>query len=286
MFEKGKLYIRSKLHDTYGGNRQSGICNCVKHPFIFVFTGKAGKSHGYEDGWSDDGYFLYTGEGQKGDMSFTKGNKALLNHKRNEKKLYLFENQSKGQWKFIDELELVDYNIFDTPDTNHKQRKGIKFKFLSISGNPASITYTTKQVKNNNIPEVTERIGLVTSRVGQGFFRKQLIDKWNSRCAVTNCSILKILIASHIVPWKEASDNERLDVENGILLSPTIDALFDRHLISFNDDGSIIIGTSIHKEAFDLLGVSNDMCIEVSKGMKKYLARHRAKMIKPKHNDI
>ena len=59
----------------------------------------------------------------------------------------------------------------------------------------------------------------------------------------TNCSILKILIASHIVPWKEASDNERLDVENGILLSPTIDALFDKHLISFNDDGSIIIGT-------------------------------------------
>jgi len=76
MFEKGNLYIRRELHDKYGGNRQGGISNCAKYPFIFVFTGKAGKYHGYEDGWSEDGYFHYTGEGQKGDMTFTKGNKA------------------------------------------------------------------------------------------------------------------------------------------------------------------------------------------------------------------
>jgi 5-methylcytosine-specific restriction protein A len=284
MFEKGKLYIRRELHDNYGGNRQGGISNCAKHPFIFVFTGKAGKSHGYEDGWSDDGYFLYTGEGQNGDMTFTKGNKALLNHEKNDKKLYLFENQSKGQWKFIDELRLVDYDIFVTPDTNGKQRKGIKFKFISISGSPASIKHITTKGKNINTPGVTERVGLVTSRVGQGFFRKQLIDKWNSKCAVTACSILEILIASHIVPWSKATDHERLDVDNGILLSPTIDALFDKHLISFNDDGSIIIGASIHKEEIDVLGVSDDMCIEVSQGMKKYLAKHREELIKTKNN--
>jgi len=276
MFEKGNIYIRRELHDQYGGNRQGGISNCANHPFIFVFTAKAGKSHGYEDGWSEDGYFHYTGEGQKGDMTFTKGNKAILNHEENEKKLYLFENQTKGQWKFIDELKLVDYDMFYTPDTNGKQRKGIKFKFMSISGKPASIDETaTVQTKNINRPEITERIGLVTSRVGQGYFRKQLIDKWNTKCAVTGCSISKILIASHIVPWSESTDHERLDVDNGILLSPTIDALFDKHLISFKNDGSIIIGLSVSNKQVDILGISKDMHIEVSEGMKKYLERHR-----------
>ncbi|MCR1026978.1 HNH endonuclease [Cellulophaga baltica] len=264
------------MHDNYGGNRQGGISNCANHPFIFVFTGKAGKSHGYEDGWSEDGYFLYTGEEQNGDMTFTKGNKALLNHELNNKKLYLFENQNKGQWKFIDEIRLIDYTIFDTPDTKGNQREGIKFKFMSVSGSPASIKLNKSKTRNINIPGSTERVGLVTSRVGQGFFRKQLIDKWNSKCSVTSCSIIEILIASHIVPWSEATDYERLDVDNGVLLSPTIDALFDKHLISFKDDGSIIIGDGISKEDINLLGVSNNMRIEVSKGMKKYLARHRA----------
>lgn len=275
MFEKDKVYIRRELHDKYGGNRQGGISNCKNQQFIFVFTGKAGKSHGYEDGWSEDGYFYYTGEGQKGDMTFSKGNKALLKHDENNKKLYLFENQSKGNWKFIDELKLVDYNLFITPDTTGKQRKGIKFKFISISGNPASIKNRPVQTKNINIPEITERVGLVTSRVGQGYFRKQLIEKWNAKCAVTGCSISKVLIASHIVPWSEASDHERLDVDNGILLSPTIDALFDKHLISFEDEGTIVIGGALTKKELDILGVSKDMRLQVSKGMKKYLSRHR-----------
>ncbi len=279
MFEKGKIYIRRKLHNNYGGNRQGGISNCKKFPFIFLFTGKTGMSHGYQDGWSKDGYFLYTGEGQNGDMTFDRGNKALLNHEKNEKKIFLFENKSKGNWKFIDELKLVDYKIFDTQDTTGKQRKGIQFKLISTSGSPASIKDVKIQTKNSNIPKTTERSGLITSRVGQGFFRKQLIDKWNGKCAVTGCSISKILIASHIVPWSEATDYERLDVNNGILLSPTVDALFDRYLISFTDEGSIMISSSLNEKEKKILGISKDMHLNVSKGMKIYLKRHRLKLI-------
>ncbi len=278
MFEKGNIYIRKELHDTYGGNRQGGISNCANFPFIFVFTGKAGKSHGYEDGWSDDGYFYYTGEGQHGDMTFTKGNKALLEHEENEKTLYLFENLLKGKWKFIDQLRLVDYFIFNTPDTTGAQRKGIKFKFISVSDSPATMNGSLLKPENINIPNKTERTGLITSRVGQGYFRKQLIDKWDNKCAVTSCSISKILIASHIVPWKEATDHERLDVDNGILLSPTLDALFDKHLISFDDDGSIIIAPTLSNEEILILGIKKTMKIKVSKGMKKYLQRHRSKI--------
>jgi len=279
MFKKGDIYIRRELHDKYGGNRQGGISNCAKFPFIFIFTGKAGKAHGYEDGWSKEGYFHYTGEGQKGDMTFTKGNKALLKHQENGKEIYLFEFKSKGNWKFIDKLKLVDYDIFETPDTEGTNRKGILFKFLSTSGNPANLDETISiEPKNINVPNTTERSGLITSRVGQGYFRKQLIDKWEGKCAVSGCTITEILIASHIVPWSEANDIERLDVDNGILLSPSLDALFDKHLISFEDDGSIMIPPSISEEK-GLLGISDNMDLKVSKGMKKYIARHRKKYL-------
>lgn len=89
MFKIDKIYKRSHLHDQYGGNRQGGIANCAKHPFIFIFTGKTGEQYGYEDGWDEDNFFHYTGEGQKGDMTFTKGNMAILKHQENEKQVFL-----------------------------------------------------------------------------------------------------------------------------------------------------------------------------------------------------
>jgi 5-methylcytosine-specific restriction enzyme A len=56
MFKIGEIYRRRELHDNYGGNRQGGISNCANHPMIFIFTGKSGKLHGYEDGWDDHNY--------------------------------------------------------------------------------------------------------------------------------------------------------------------------------------------------------------------------------------
>ncbi len=84
------------------------------------------------------------------------------------------------------------------------------------------------------------------------------------------------MVASHIVPWAEATDNERLDVHNGILLSPTYDALFDRHLISFEDSGKIILSDSIENEAFKRIGVSgNEIIRSFNPDNKIYLDKHR-----------
>ena len=82
------------------------------------------------------------------------------------------------------------------------------------------------------------------------------------------------MIASHIVPWRLSNDKERLDEDNGILLSPLYDALFDKHLISFQDDGTILISKSIkEKELISL--INKNAKIEVNEGMKKYLEKHR-----------
>lgn len=126
-------------------------------------------------------------------------------------------------------------------------------------------------------PNKTERKGLVISRVGQGYYRQQIIDKWKCKCPVSGITIKSILISSHIVPWSESTDIEKLDVENGILLSPNIDALFDKHLISFNENGFIMISNKISSDCREKLGINEFIQIPVSNGMKSYLKRHRKK---------
>ena len=76
------------------------------------------------------------------------------------------------------------------------------------------------------------------------------------------------------MPWKDSTDEERRDVNNGILLSPTYDALFDKHLISFDDSGSIIISSKI-KNLVNILGIDLNAKVKVDNEMKNYLRRHR-----------
>ena len=82
------------------------------------------------------------------------------------------------------------------------------------------------------------------------------------------------MIASHIVPWRSSNDKERLDKDNGILLSPLYDALFDKHLISFQDDGKIMISKGIFDNELLLL-IDKNSTIDVTEGMKQYLRKHR-----------
>ncbi len=277
---------RADIHGKYGGNWQSGICPSSSHPFIFIFSGKSGHQHGYKDGWINQNVFTYTGEGQSGHMKFTKGNLALSTHIEKGKRVFLFESEGKGFVKFICEVEFYDADYFETHDTSGNTRQGIKFFFNRIGiklpvqpyqfkelSDVASASSTEYKIK---IPNETERKGLVTSRVGQGAYRKGIIHRWEYKCAVTSFDKLNLLIASHILPWSKADDDQRLDIHNGILLSPTYDALFDRHLISFEDSGKIILSDSIEQQAFQKIGVTGKEKIHnFSSHNYEYLDKHR-----------
>ncbi|MEA3412525.1 MAG: HNH endonuclease [Pseudomonadota bacterium] len=92
----------------------------------------------------------------------------------------------------------------------------------------------------------TEIERLVRQRVGQQTFRQAMLDYWGDACAVTGIALPEVLRASHARPWAECeSDTERLDVFNGFLLSANLDALFDRCLISFMDDGDLLVSPAI-----------------------------------------
>lgn len=289
-FIPGQTYRRkSDIHDLYGGNRQSGICPSAKFPYIFIFFGKSGKQHGYEDGWDNPNVFTYTGEGQSGDMEFTRGNLALRDHLNLGKRVFLFESTPQsGLVKFVSEVECFDVDYFETPDTSGSIRVGIKFFFKRIGIELPKIYSADVGVEStpgiyevNKIPNVTERTGLVTSRVGQGAYRKRIIHRWQYQCAVTAFDRLDTLIASHIVPWAESNDEERLDVDNGLLLSPTYDALFDRHLISFENNGKIILSEQIENKAYMKIGVDGKERIKgLSEYNQAYLERHRDKLLR------
>jgi putative restriction endonuclease len=129
----------------------------------------------------------------------------------------------------------------------------------------------------------TEREAIVQSRIGQGRFREDLSRYWKKRCAVTACQTLDILRASHIKPWKISSNEERLDVYNGLLLVPNLDAAFDKGFISFADDGAIMISDRLTADKQKKLGIHHDMRItKIEKQHCQYLNYHIEHVFKPR----
>jgi HNH endonuclease len=108
----------------------------------------------------------------------------------------------------------------------------------------------------------TEREALSQARIGQGAFRKSLLKYWGS-CAVTGVSEPTVLRASHIKPWRESSNLERLDPFNGLLLAAHIDALFDVGLITFEMDGQIRLSPLLAAEDLKQLGILPTMRLRV-----------------------
>jgi hypothetical protein len=94
------------------------------------------------------------------------------------------------------------------------------------------------KVRDQDIP-LLEREQLIKARRGQGLFRLNL-ERFESACRVTGVRDRRFLIASHIKPWRDSSNKEKLDGNNGLLLSPHVDKLFDRGWISFSDDGHVL----------------------------------------------
>jgi hypothetical protein len=113
------------------------------------------------------------------------------------------------------------------------------------------------QAKIKGLPQTTEAERLVIQRIGQDVFREALMAYWGSRCPLTGIAEPALLRASHIVPWADCTDAQRLDVHNGLLLSALWDAAFDRGLISFGDDGSVLASPQLSEPARKALDIDS-----------------------------
>lgn len=128
------------------------------------------------------------------------------------------------------------------------------------------------------LPRATEAERLVVERVGQNIFRERLLEYWQGRCAVTGLAEPALLRASHIKPWADcATDAERLDVFNGLLLAPHLDAAFDAGFITIDDGGAVVVSPALRAESRALLGLAGPQRLtSIAPAHRAYLRWHRA----------
>lgn len=132
-----------------------------------------------------------------------------------------------------------------------------------------------------DIPD-TDRRALVLARRGQGQFRSN-VRQVERACRVTKVDRLEHLIASHAKPWRDSSNAERLNGENGLLLTPTVDHLFDKGFISFENSGRLIVSPVAHAQSLEKMGIVCDRPVNVgafSEGQRKYLEFHRENVLR------
>jgi len=131
-------------------------------------------------------------------------------------------------------------------------------------------------ILDENIPD-TQKALMVNTRIGQGRFRDDLISYWRG-CAITGYQNKSFLIASHIKPWSQSNNLERLDPFNGLLLLANIDKAFDLGYVSFSETGRILI--SDHLDDYETLGLDKNMSVLLTNKHQDYLAFHRESRFK------
>lgn len=169
MFTVGQTYKRSDLHKTFGGQEQGGISTPAGHGFLMLFTGEQGGQYGYKDGWTEDGVFFYTGEGQKGDMPFVRGNKAIRDHVADGKDLHLFAYVSRGYVRYVGQMTCTGFHEVSSPDIDGNDRKAIVFELYPTSAIDAIATpgdVTEEEMWRQPIQVLRDR-AMAASNVGR-----------------------------------------------------------------------------------------------------------------------
>ena len=133
-----------------------------------------------------------------------------------------------------------------------------------------------EKVQSDTSVRETDREAIIRARCGQGIF-KERVSRIERRCRITGVENLTHLIASHCKPWRDSSNEERLNGENGLLLTPSIDHLFDRGFIGFESSGELIISPVAHRPSLRRMGIATEQIVNVgafTEGQKHFLDFH------------
>jgi 5-methylcytosine-specific restriction enzyme A len=132
-FERGRRYSRQRdIHKPFGGSRQSGIAPSRRAPAIFIFTGESGEQFGYKDSFDLNGVFSYTGEGQVGDMVFTRGNLAIRDHAQTGRSIHLFQALPRSEYEYLGEFVYANHSFRVGRDRNGNDRRLIVFHLVPV----------------------------------------------------------------------------------------------------------------------------------------------------------
>lgn len=261
----GEFYDRNFLTELWGYKGRQAISKGVVTPansnsiVLFVTKEKQRSLTQYEDYISDD-YLYWEGEEKGGN------NERIINATKNHHPIYLFYRyRHHADFKYMGIIQLASFI----------EKTNAPFKFIfNISSETVEGFETFNEPEFSYGNKETERLSTALSRIGQGKYRVDLLDLWDA-CSITDVKVPEILKASHIKPWKESNNFERLDPYNGLVLTPTLDTLFDRGFISFENKGKILISKEIESYS-KILNISPDMKLRKQfENNGHYLEYHR-----------
>jgi len=175
--------------------------------------------------------------------------------------------------KIYDGLENVD--IYIERNKHNKNIYSCALKaFIDYRRRESSeeLEHDINDILKDRSIKAADKTSFISARVGQGKYRSKLISYWG-KCALTGYSDVRILVASHIKPWRDSTHAERLDPYNGLLLLPNFDKAFDLGYITFTEKG--LLNASEFIESPRLLGINKKMRIKVANEHQDYLAYHR-----------
>lgn len=267
----GSLYERPYLAKLWGYKAHQAISKGVITPkgknliILFVTRLKQSMLTQYED--YIDGNRLFW-EGEKAHVN----DQRIVNSKKNQDTIHLFYRPiHHTPFTYYGKISLEYYLI--------RTDKPSEFTFI-IKSEPLTDAFEEIEQHEDEFVKETERLSIQKSRIGQGHYRDGLVKLWKG-CSVTGVTNLALVRASHAKPWRDCNNTERLDPYNGFLLIPNLDVSFDAGLISFKDEGGIILSAKLPKEERHKLGLSADLSLRtVHEKNKAYLSYHREHVLR------
>jgi len=265
----GRKYDRPWLAAAWGFAGYEAISKGVFCPrgggqiILFVTRIKQESLEQYNDYISGE-YLFWEGERRHGHDD------RIVRAKDTGEEIHLFYREiHHSPFDYKGPVELIDHNLLaDKPS---------KFIFRLFHDLSARDDIQMHSGEISVLPQ-TERESVIKARIGQGVFRKQLLEMWDG-CAVTGVKLPDLLRASHIKPWRDSSNPERTNRYNGLLLLPQYDHLFDKGFISFDDDGQLLRSPALDRIPISQLGIdASDRLRSLSDNHLSFLRYHREEM--------
>ena len=268
----GQTYERPFLAKLWGYQSFHALSKGVitpagtKYIIFFVTKDKQQALTQYND--YIDGNMLFW-EGEEKHSS----DKRVIEANKNGDEIHLFYREvHHTSFVYFGKISLTDYQLRENAPSE------FVFRINALSSEIDAFKEVREHAAEYKTLAVTEQEQVVISRLGQGNFRRNVIRLWGS-CSVTGLQNVTLLRASHIKPWKDSNNNERLTPYNGLLLIPDYDFLFDRGYITFKNNGDVLVSQRLSPFACKVFDVRDDLQLRrVFPENKEYLEFHRSQV--------
>ena len=284
-FEINEVVNNQKIHEVMGCSTQGGMRRSKRTNTLTLISDKTKL---YKDRMVD-GIYYYTGMGQVGDQKLISQNRTLAESGSNGVAVHLFEVLRPKEYTYRGQVELAAEPFQEEQkDSDEHLRKVWIFPLRPLDNNSEieKIENEKRELQDElgDIEKIgylpireTEKELMIKTIVGQGKFKKLLLDR-QCKCAMCAISDKRLLIAGHIKPWRYSTNEERLDVNNGLLLCPNHDALFDKAIITFDPNGKVIISDTLKEIDRMFLNVNENTGIELAKEQLVYMIEHNERL--------